>query len=516
MGMRDWLTGASKQTTETVPSDSVPTFHSVMANYDLVGVVDNEKFGEVVVVTERVPTTTLAVGSNISTTPSGQAIQYGEIGTSSPSPFINFNRHEYNNELRGVEGLRKYDMMRRGDATVRKSLRLVKTPVLAGRWFMKPEDPTKTRDVNAADFVWCCLTEYMSISWTQVLTEALLMCDFGYYMFEKVWTPRVIDGQDRIVLQKLAPRHPMDVREWVFDAHGGPAGVFMNDPDIHAFPRGRWIPIEKLLVFSFDMEGGNIAGISMLRSAYKHWYYKDQLYKIDAIQKERHGIGIPIIKLPINFTPQDRAIAENLGRNLRTNERAHVVLPPNWELMFAKLEGQPVDSMVSIAHHDKLILENVLAPATGKDDDAVLFMKSTRFIANVIVDVINKFLIPELIGYNFQRVGMPVLAVRRVGEQADWRTLSFALRNLIGSNLLTPDDNLEDHLRDEMDLPAFDPTTARKVATPQAPGSPNAPGQQVGGNTQQNGAVAGTPRQTPVAVAKPAAKNAGADGSGGK
>ena len=144
----------------------------------------------------------------------------------------------------------------------------------------------------------------------------------------------------------------------------------------------------------------NVEGMSVLRSAYKHWYYKEQLYKIDAIQKERHGIGVPVVKLPVGFTSSDLATAHNLGRNLRTNERAHIVLPPLWEIMFAKLEGHVVDAIKSIEHHDKQIEKNVLGSfmdgGGSKDDDQIMFMKATRFIADVVCDVINNYLIPDI------------------------------------------------------------------------------------------------------------------------
>src|SRR5690606_25354998 len=177
--------------------------------------------------------------------------------------------------------------------------------------------------------------------------------DFGYYMFEKVYVER--DGL--IEWQKFAPRHPLDCSGWVWDEHGGPVGARFDSEDGLS---DIFIPIEKLAVFTFDREAGDIRGMSVLRSAYKHWYFKENLYKIDAIQKERHGVGVPIIKLPPGYTPNDRIVAHELGRNLRSNEKAHVVLPPFWEVMFAKLEGQHVDALQSAEHHSRMIFQNIL------------------------------------------------------------------------------------------------------------------------------------------------------------
>jgi len=484
------------------------TLSQVFDENELVSVENDPLLGTYAIVTPK----TLADpgGKNQSTTPVGAP--FGELGSSSPSPYTASFRNEYNRELVGLRGLRNYDRMRRSDGTVRGTLRLVKTPVLSARWFVEAGGDAKV-DQTAADHVWRNLTREMSISWPQLLTEALLMCDFGYYMFEKVWENRVIDGKARTVLKKLGPRHPMDVRQWHYDRNGGPSAVTMQSPT--GLPEDEYtIPISDLLVFTFDREAGNIEGISLLRSAYKHFYYKEQLYKIDAIQKERHGIGIPVIRLPPGFSTADKSAADNLGRNLRTNEQAHVILPPNWDLIFAKIEGQPVNAMTSIEHHDKQIEKNILAAfieGGAKDEDQVMFLKATRFIADIITEVINLHLIPQMVDANFSRAEIPILRARRIGEQADWRTVSFAIRNLIGAGVIRPDDPLEERLREEMDLPKADPETMREVKTPQAgppaaqgkPGTPSAP-------------QAGPPRQTPLQTPKPPAANAGKDASGGK
>jgi hypothetical protein len=87
-------------------------------------------------------------------------------------------------------------------------------------------------------------------------------------------------------------------------------------------------------------------------------------------------------------------------------------------------------------------------------------------------DIINKHLIPELIGYNFDNVEpeeMPELRVRRLGDTVDWRTISFALRNLVGAGIIKPDDRLEEWIREEMDLPVTDEESARLMLDLETP-----------------------------------------------
>src|SRR5882724_519882 len=434
-----------------------------------------------------------------------------EIGMTSPSPFTGWMRQEYNQDLRDIRGLRKYDEMRRSDATVRSSLRLMKTPVLSARWFIEPASDSAA-DQNAAKFIWWNLTEGMTVSWPQLLTELLLMLDYGFYVFEKVFTDQNPEYPGKITWQKLAPRHPLDIMAWLWDQKGGPRGIEIYDPfDQQTKP----IPIEKLIIFTFDKEGGDMQGMSLLRSAYKPWHYKANLEKIDAIQKERHGIGIPIIKLPMNFTSKDRLLAEDLGRNLRTNERAHVVLPPGWELIFAKLEGHPVNALQSIEYHDLQIQKNILAPfmnggrGLGKDDDKIMFLKSCRYVADIVADVFNQYCIKQLIDYNFVRVKYPRLRCRRIGEQADWRTMSFAIRNMVGAGIIRPDDKLEENIREEMDLPKVDAASVRIVATPQG-----GPGGAAGGPKLPQPSPAKPLRQAPLPGVNAGGANTGVDKSG--
>lgn len=433
-----------------------------------------------------------------------------ELGRTTTA-YSKYLREEYNPELRDQQGLIKYDRMRRSDAATRAALKTLKTPILGATWYLQPFDE-KARSREIANFVQRNFTQYMSYPFSQVIQEALLMLDYGFYIFEKVWDVRTFGRAQRSYLKKLAPRHPLDVVEWHFDANGGPASIdFYGAPGSldHAN-----IEIDKLAIFSYDAEGGDMRGISVLRSAYKNWYFSENFFKIDAIQKERHGIGIPIIKLPPGFTIEDRNKAQELGENLRSNEKAHVVLPPYWEVMFAKLEGQPVSPIESAEYHQKMIYQNVLAQAvyesvTGSDTDVMtLFYKSTRHLADLIRSVFNKYIIPQIVGPNWDIEDYPELKVRRLGDTKEARTVSFALRNAVGAGIVQVDDDLEDWFRDLMDAPKHNPSTKREPPTKPA-----------GGSAQPTQARVGLPRQAPAGSMQqgktPGRTNTGFDQSGG-
>lgn len=501
---------------EQYAAERQASFAEMMTSHDIVSASYDPAYGSFVVLADRNPGMAPGVATQ-------------ELGYASPSPWTSWTRDERVPELRDKLGLRTYYDMKRADGTVRGALRLLKTPVMAARWFIEAASDS-TIDQNIANFVEKNLMQDLNVPWSRIIEDALLMCDFGHMVFEKVFDQ--IDG--KTVLIKLAPRHPLDIREWVWDEFGGPEGIVMeaampaliNRPFGQPFPtygslphpfgdrngqvesREVFIPIEKLVVFVLEQEAGDLRGVSILRSAYKHYYYKDTMYKIDAIQKERHGIGVPIIKLPPGFSVSDRKLAEDLGRNLRTNERAHIVVPSNWEVNFAKLEGQPVDCMKSIEHHDMKIKSNILAPFMDESnvnpDSLDVYYKATRYIASTVCDTVNHYVIPQLVNFNFSRGGYPKLRVRRIGEEEALRTMSFAVRNFIGANVIRPDDELEKFIRSELDLPAVDEDTIRETPTPQA-----------GAGSAPQPPEVGPPRQAPKQGASVGKTNVGNDTSGG-
>lgn len=402
-----------------------------------------------------------------------------EIITGGTAGSVLFIDREYNPTLMGLNGIHTYDKMRRSDSSIRSSLRVVKAPLLAAEWYFKPAT-TDPKDVEVAEFVkWAW--ENMSRTPIGILWEALLMLDFGYYAFEKVyepekWSPSSEGTRMRNVFtwKKFAPRHPLNTIGWAFDANGGVRYLKHNrNPNGYEMVP---IPIEKLLIFTLDEEGGNPEGISLLRSAHKHWYMKDVLYKIDAIQKERHGIGVPVAILPPNATREDKALALELVSNIRTNEKAGIVLPNSWApevgsgatLKMLELSGQLVDPLESAKHHDMMIKENVLANflnlgtsgsgsrATGSVQEDI-FVKSIHYLADLVCGVFNKWAIPELVRYNFNVDRFPQMKVRRIGDTSDLRALSVSIRNYIESKALTPDAPLEDFLRETLDFPLASP-----------------------------------------------------------
>lgn len=394
---------------------------------------------------------------------------YEEIGSSKGTPI----RDIVPELATRSQASKTYKKMIRGDASVRVSLRAGKAPVLGGDFYIDAYDETPEHQA-IWEFIDFNIFHAMTTPWLVVLEEICHFYEDGFSVQEPVyelreWAPKktnsLANRRKYTMLRKLATRPVTTITEFVYDDNGGPVSVKQMAVNAKNEAKEVEIPIEKLLIFTFDKQGGNLEGESILRSAYAHWFYKEVLYKIDAIQKERHGIGVPDIELGPGHSPQDRVVAHEMGRNLRTNENSYIVRTKNMVVGFAEVKGNLVNALESANHHDNMIMKNVMVQflnlgiegsgggrATGATA-ADMFLKSMRHIANLICEYFNQFLIPNLVAYNFPTDQFPKMKVRNIGETKDFQMWSAGLANLVKSGVITMDLPTEQYARGIVDFP---------------------------------------------------------------
>lgn len=403
------------------------------------------------------------------------------------------------------------------DAGCDVSIRVSKTPVLGAEFYMQPysDDP---QDQEIAEFIWSNLAEGMSAPFLNALDDILGMYTDGYSVLEKVyeereWSPHRKGGNTRVytMLKKLGVRPASTAKSIDYDDNGGPVQFVQNAIRADGTPQEVPLPINKIMIFTFSRRGGDLTGKSLLRTAYAHWYYKTHFYKIDAVQKERHSLGVPRGKLLPGYNNNDKTILRVMLRNLRTNEEAFFIQTPNVEIDFAKVEGQLVDVLSSATHHNTMILLNVMAQfltlgleqsgggraTAGNQSD--LFMKALRYVANYIVQQINMYLIPELVVWNYPTTNFPKLAVRNLGEARDLQMLGSALANLVAQDVVQMDDDTEQWVRNVFDMPLR--TTPRTEVQP-TPTTTDTTQSQNGstpakGNVKRGSGFKGKPQNAP-------------------
>lgn len=388
--------------------------------------------------------------------------ELGGTGTTIFSGIIDSG--EYVSDLKGSKLFETVDQMRWSDASVNAALQAVSLPVLSADWDVVPASEDSS-DIEIAEFVKKCLFDEMD--WDYTLRHILLMLPYGFSALEKVFK---FDGEN-IVWKRWAPRMPRTVYKWGVEK-GDLKSItqrFYQDDSWREIE----IPAEKLIVFTNNKEGDNFAGTTILRQAYKHWFFRDAYYKIDAIATERHGVGVPVITLPESYTEQDKEEAEDLGKHLRSNEQSYIIRPSNkWEIEMLDMKSSSIkDPKEMLDHHTREILKSVLAQfielgskqvgsyALSRDQKD-LFMNAVDTAAKNIESIINKDAIHQLVDLNFNVKEYPQLVHGDLGS-VDVEQLSAAVQSLIFAGTITPDPELEDYLRTVLKLPQL-PEEIRK------------------------------------------------------
>lgn len=370
---------------------------------------------------------------------------------------------EYNPTLNtghGGTGLKIYDRMRKSDPVVKSALKIVKLGILQAEWIVEAgSDDAQGKEQK--EFIEEALFKRANRTFHDMLTDVLTYLDFGFYVGEKVF--KIEDN--KVWLKKLSFRAQTSIKK--FETDDGKDGVTQQ---LHGDKLGKGgkntpsIPIEKLIIFSNEKEGDNWRGVSILRSAYKPWFMKENYEKIDAIGFERERVGIPVFTMPASPSKKDSKMASELGRNLRANEKAYIKLPNGWEfeIVFGQGNGDNADKAIHRFNRD--ILSNVLAHfldlgsgASGSralsTDQSDAFYRSLQSIAEYVGGTFNEFLVKQLIDLNFDNVKKyPTLKASGI-EKIDIELFSNSLQRMIMSGVIMVDDELEEYVRGQLSLP---------------------------------------------------------------
>lgn len=122
---------------------------------------------------------------------------------------------EYNRDLSGLKGIKKFDEMRKSDASVSALLLACSLPIRSAKRYVEPatDDDGVTQEIDRqiANFVEKALFEKMDTTWDQFLQECLTFLPFGFSVFEKVYYIK----DNEVLLKKLAFRAQKTIEYWI-------------------------------------------------------------------------------------------------------------------------------------------------------------------------------------------------------------------------------------------------------------------------------------------------------------
>lgn len=376
-------------------------------------------------------------------------------------------REEKLTVLQGTRGKTVFREMSENDPIVGAFLFAVEQMIRQVTWKVVPGSDQNAGGVDAE---WCdSCREDMTETWSETVTEILSMLVFGFSVQEIIYkkrsgptgdpltTSRFTDG--RLGWRTLAPRAQETIERWEVDeATGRVSGVYQTTTGGTTV----FIPEAKYLLFRTKTKKGNPEGWSILRNAYRPWFFKKRFEEIEGIGIERDLAGLPTLTAPEGLdlwnsndsrATTQRQVAETLIRSIRRDEQEGVLLPFGWDLKLLSTGGaRAVNVNDIINRYDQRIAMTVLADFillghSGKFGSFALsrsktsaFIMSLYGYLNMIRDVFNRVAIPRLFEIN----GLPTEVLPKLDygdvDAPNLRELGAFIRDITGNEyvLQTP------------------------------------------------------------------------------
>ena len=413
-------------------------------------------------------------------------MDFGEIGSSGLRRSGGFINEEFLPQLQGTKGFKVYREMRDNDPVIGAMLYAIDKVITRLDWHVEGDDE------RTAVFVDECLND-MSDSWDATLQNILSMLVYGWSFHEIVYKIRggLTDDpkthsyykDNRIGWRKWPVRAQETLQEWIIDDKGGIQGMLQMDPSGGGLHR---IPIEKALLFRTTTNRNNPEGYSLLRNAYRPWFYKRRIEEIEAIGIERDLAGLPMAYVPPEYlsntaTPAQKAVLQSITQivqNVKRNEQEGIVFPAAYDdagnrvfdlTLLSAAGGRQFDTGGVIQRYDQRIAMSLLSDFILLGSDRVgsfalgaakvdLWTLAVDSIAKSIAEVVNQFAIPRLLRLNAMRTDkMPYLTYGQVSS-VELTEVADYVAKLTTAGVIMPDRDLETHLRSLADLPEADPS----------------------------------------------------------
>lgn len=423
-----------------------------------------------------------------------------EIGRVGQRRYGGIFYEEFLSELRGRKGAEVFTEMSNNDETIGAILFAIEMLVRQASWNVEPGGST-AKDREAAEFVKSCMDD-MQQTWIDTISEILSFLTYGWSFHEIVYKRRMGRTKDNrtsskyddglIGWMKLPIRSQETLYQWEYDDQDNLIGMTqMPPPDFGLIT----IPMTKAMLFRTRSRKDNPEGRSILRTAYRSWYFKRRIQEIEGIGIERDLAGLPVITTPEGMDIWDkddedmnaiRAGLEAMVKNIRRDSTEGLVLPFGYTFELTSTGGsRQFDTNSIIARYDTKISQTVLADFIQLGHESVgsfalssdktnLFSMAICAFLDIICQTFNSQGIPALIDINGDHFAgvtdYPRLTHGDI-EDVDLATMATFIKDMTSIGVIIPDESLEDYVRQLGKLPKRTtdtvPMEARRAAQQQ-------------------------------------------------
>lgn len=358
----------------------------------------------------------------------GTPVNFKPLGVSGVRRYGPYVYEEFLPELRWPDRAGKvYQEMSDNDAVIGSILYLAEMLIRGCTWTVESVSGSGA-DKEAADFLRSCMDD-MDTSWANFISEVLSMLTYGFSFHEIIYKVRrgpeessgryrskYTDG--RIGWRGLPCRAQTSLAEWEFDEEGNVTAFIQRcEPDFKTVR----IPMNKGLLFRTRVSKDNPEGKSLLRNAYRSWFFKKHFEEIEGIGIERDLAGFPVLTAPEGldlWNDQNpdmvkmREESEALVASVRRDSEEGILLPNGWDLkLLTSGSTRQIDIGATIQRYDTRIAMTMLSDiimignnGTGSfalaDTKKSLLAAALQAQVSNIADVLNSRAVPTLFKMN--------------------------------------------------------------------------------------------------------------------
>jgi hypothetical protein len=376
------------------------------------------------------------------------------------------------------------------DALISGALYAIKQFIKSSEWRVEEyQGVNKPADAaEKAEFIRSCLDD-LAKPWSETLDEILSYLTYGFSVHEIVYKKRL--GPEKtnkkyrskyndglLGWRRLPIRSQDTITDFRFDDHGELTHIrqqdFWNKVDA-------WIPDDRYLLFRTTSYKDNPRGLSILRSAYRAYYFRKNIEIQEAVGVERDLSGIPIIRVPSEILSPEadesqkklRRMYEVMGQQLKRNDQSYILMASdiygnedtgsgqyiyNVELLSSSGSRQ-VQTGPVIERYDRRIMQSMISDhmllggqsvgsyslASSKVD---AFKTSLVSYLDNIAAQFNEKAIPELFRLNNWDATKTPKLVHDGVDDTNLELIGKFLKDASSAGFITPDEGIENTLRD--------------------------------------------------------------------
>lgn len=396
-------------------------------------------------------------------------------------------QEEFLTVLSGDKSIGVYKEMRDNDPVIGAVMLALHNLVRQARWTVEPYEDSKEYEKDA-EFLEECM-EDLDRPWSEFIADAMSMVVFGWSFFETVY--KVRDGtsidksrgtrfnDSKIGWKKFGIRSQDSLDSWTWNENG--EVTHMNQraaPDYKL----REIPMTKGVLFRTTVWKDNPEGRSILRNAYRPWFFKKRMEEIEGIGVERDLNGIPVAYVPPsilrpNASPEEKqslAAVQTMVKNVRNDSQAGLVLPAMYDdrgnqlfkfELLTTLGRRSFDTNAIIGRMNNIVATSMLADFVliGQENVGSFAMASSKTkvfsvaigsYMDTIADQFNRILIPRLFAINGKSSPKLPKLIHGDIETIELEALAQYINALSGAGLDLTGEAVREHLARTAGIPA--------------------------------------------------------------